>query len=301
LQLADLELPDLSGRLKTGELVFRIGEFDVCLKTSLPSVVHNVRMLYPAYPLLDRKSPADFYLELKAPGVLRHFVRPQVCFYYDGIIPFKPLPMAQAFAMFEWGLNWCVASSAHDCLVIHAAVVERGGKAVILPGTPGSGKSTLCAALINRGWRLLSDEMTLVGLDDGLIRPFPRPVSLKNESIDVIEAFAREAIMGEVVRDTTKGTVGHLRPPDASVHDALVRATPAVTVFPKYRAGAGVALTAMSRGYAFMEVASNSFNYHVLGHDGFDALTALMGAAESYSLDYSNLDDALAAIGELVQ
>jgi predicted ATPase len=31
---------------------------------------------------------------------------------------------------------------------------------VILPAPPGSGKSTLCAALVTRGWRLLSDELT---------------------------------------------------------------------------------------------------------------------------------------------
>ncbi len=251
MKLADLDPVQLRDGLKEGTLGLCIGDFDVRLKSSLPAVLLNLQQLYANYPILAQGEIADFYLELKSPSMLRRFLRPQVNFYNDGVVPFKPLPLAQAFAMFEWGLNWCVAGNAHDRLIIHAAVVERQGKAVILPGTPGSGKSTLCAAMISRGWRLLSDEMTLIDLENGLVRPFPRPVSLKNQSIEVIQSYAPDAFMGEVVRDTSKGTVGHLRPPAASVDRALEPAAPALVVFPKYRANAGVALTPMSRGYAF--------------------------------------------------
>jgi hypothetical protein len=47
----------------------------------------------------------------------------------------------QTYPMFEWGLNWCIASHAHSFLVIHATVVERGGRAMVLPAPPGSGKA----------------------------------------------------------------------------------------------------------------------------------------------------------------
>lgn len=80
--------------------------------------------------------------------------------------------------MFEWGLNWVVAQNAHQFLVIHAAVVERHGRALIFPGAPGSGKSTLCAALLSRGWRLLSDEMALISRQNGEVTPFFRVLSV---------------------------------------------------------------------------------------------------------------------------
>ena len=73
--------------------------------------------------------------------------------------------MAQGFAMFEWGLNWVVANHAHQFAIVHAAAVEKDGRGFIFPGAPGSGKSTLCAALVSRGWRLLSDEMAMISLD----------------------------------------------------------------------------------------------------------------------------------------
>ena len=72
--------------------------------------------------------------------------------------------------MLEWGLNWCVAGHAHQYLMLHAAALERNGRAVILPGDPGAGKSTLTAALMLSGWRLLSDEITLVDRERRLSR-----------------------------------------------------------------------------------------------------------------------------------
>ena len=71
---------------------------------------------------------------------------------------------------------------------MHAAVFERDSSAVVLPGPSGVGKSTLCAALVARGWRLLSDEVAMIRPQDGLLQPYPRPISLKNESIEMIAA-----------------------------------------------------------------------------------------------------------------
>jgi HprK-related kinase A len=82
--------------------------------------------------------------------------------------------------MLEWGMNWCIASHMHYYLMLHAAVLERDGHALIMPGDPGAGKSTLTAALMLDGWRLLSDEIALIDRNDGLLYGLARPVSLKN-------------------------------------------------------------------------------------------------------------------------
>lgn len=85
-----------------------------------------------------------------------------------------------------------------------------------MPAPPGSGKSTLCAALVNSGWRLLSDELTLVRLD-GLLGLVPRPISLKIESIDFIRGFARNTILGIPLEGILTGTVAHVKAPADSV------------------------------------------------------------------------------------
>ena len=65
----------------------------------------------------------------------------------NGDRPFYPLPGNLAGAGLEWGLNWCVGNQAHRWVAVHAAVLERNGRTMILSAESGAGKSTLCAAL----------------------------------------------------------------------------------------------------------------------------------------------------------
>lgn len=302
MTLDSLSLEALEKRLANGELGLRIGPFDVRVSSRLPGVAENLHNLYAAYPLLEASTRVvDFCVSMSAPGPLRRFYRPQVNFYFDGFTPFKPLPQDQAFAMFEWGLNWCISSNAHQYLSLHSAVVARGDKACILPGSPGSGKSTLCAGMATRGWRLLSDEMGLIDKVDHRLAPVPRPVSLKNESIEIMRGYAPEAFIGEVVHDTAKGTVGHMRVPDASVRASAETAMPAMIVFPRYQAGASTELVPLSKGQALIFTADQSFNYHVLGREGFELLADVIDRCSCYQLTYQSMDEAISVLDDLIE
>jgi len=297
-KISSLSKQRLQQHVKKG-LNFKIGHFNVRLISPIKGVVEHLANLYAAYELLDEDEFVDFHVELKSPSKLRRNLRPQVNFFFDGFAPFKPLPYIQAAAMFEWGLNWCIASYSNQYLIIHAAVVERNGQAFIFPGTPGSGKSTLCAALVCSGWRLLSDEMTLLSTSDGQIYPVPRPISLKNQSIDVIQKFSPGVVFGQVVNDTIKGTVGHLSPPELSVQSGAKPAQPAKLIFPKYKQASETELTSVSKGSAMLRAAEDCFNYSVLGTQGFDSLGDLIRKCDCYEFNYSCLDDAIALFTDL--
>jgi hypothetical protein len=239
----------------------------------------------------------DFRVCLSAPRSHRRWLRPQVLFRLDGNLPFKPLPRSQAFALFEWGLNYAIAQHAHHYLMLHAAVVEKGGRAIIMPGQPGSGKSTVCAALLGEGWRLLSDEFALLSPENGLLTPLPRPVSIKNAAIDLIRRRMPDAIIGPIATDTAKGTVAHLKAPLDSVRRSDERATPAWLVFPEYDSAASeTVLKPLSKGRSLMAAAESSFNYDVLGVTGFETVADLVDRCDCYTLTYHDLDEALARI-----
>lgn len=279
-------------RLRTGPLVTEV-------RSRLPALAEGIALYYADYPAGEPEAFADFHVRLALPHGPRRWLRPQVFFYFDGAPPFLPLPAAQAFPVLEWGLNWCVSSHCHQYLIVHAAVVERAGRALILPAPPGSGKSTLCAGLVGRGWRLLSDELALIEPDSGKLVPLPRPVSLKNASIDVIRRFSPRAVIGPTVRDTVKGSVAHMKAPLESVQRAMEPAQARWTIMPRYEAGAAARLDSLSRGRAFMLLAESSFNYSLHGRRGFETLASVIQNCDCYEFKYGDLDAAVALFDRL--
>ncbi len=153
--LADLSRSELERRLAGPGLRLRAGPVVTQVQSPLGAVADGVALHYAAHPIEDNDGFADFFVRVDRPRNLRRWLHPQAVFYIDGEAPFTPLPLDQAFPLLEWGLNWCISAHCHQYLIFHAAVVERSGRALILPAPPGSGKSTLCAGLIHRGWRRL--------------------------------------------------------------------------------------------------------------------------------------------------
>jgi hypothetical protein len=298
MKLGDLSLSQLRQRLADNDLALRTGPFVTRIHSPMVQVADGLHRLYADFPL-DAGEFQDFHVRVGPPPGLRRWLRPQINFWYDGHSPFKPLPADHAFALLEWGLNWCVAGHAHHYLMLHAAVLEKNGRAVVLPGDPGAGKSTLTAALMLSGWRLLSDEITLVDRDDGLLVGLARPVSLKNASIEVIRRAFPDAVIGAPAYDTHKGTVAHVQPSADSVARVGEKARPAWVVFPRWREGSTARLSPHSRADAFLHTASHAFNYSLLGGLGFELNAALMDVCACYDFEYSNLDDALRVFEEL--
>jgi len=291
--VGELPVAEIKKKLVTDGLRIKIGPFNTSLNSSINSVFQHVKELYSAFPLVKEDEIIDFYVRLEPTSSLRRWVRPQVNFSFDGYHPFLPLPLIQAGAMFEWGLNWCIANYSHQYLIVHAAVIEYKGHAFIFPGSPGSGKSTLCAALAENGWRLLSDEMGLISLLDYQLYPVPRPISLKNESIEVIQKYSRNAVFGQTFLDTAKGTLSHLRPSNEAVYQKDISAKASKIIFPKYKQNSNTDLKPITKASTLLQLADNTFNYSVLGKTGFDTLTEVVDNADCYEFTYSNLIEAI--------
>jgi len=298
VKLGALSREELRSRLADNTLVLRTGPFATRIHSPMPQIADGLLRLYADFPLGNGKF-CDFHVRVGPPAGLRRWLKPQINFWHDGHSPFKPLPANHAFALLEWGLNWCVAGHAHHYLMLHAAVLERNGRALVLPGDPGAGKSTLTAALMLSGWRLLSDEITLIDRDDGMLVGLARPVSLKNASIDVIHQAFPDAIIGAPAHDTHKGTVAHLRSTPDSIARVGEKARPAWVVFPRWRAGAEARLSPHSRAEAFLHTASHAFNYSLLGGLGFELNAALMDTSECHDFEYSRLDEAMRVFADL--
>lgn len=298
---SSLGLDEIRHRLCGAGIVIKTGPFTFRIHSPVLSVASGLALLYADYPLAEASEFIDFDVHLDLGAGLRRWIRPQVRFLYDGKPPFAPLPIGHAMPFLEWAMNWCISSQAHQYLILHAAAIERDGLAAIFPAPPGSGKSTLCAGLISRGWRLLSDELTLISPGELSITPLCRPVSLKNQSVSVVRAFEPSAEFSDVTHDTGKGSVCHMKVPKRHLDRIAEHAKPGWIVFPKYVKDAPARLTPRSRASSMLETGRNAFNYTLLGRTGFDTLADVVSASDCHDFEYGVLDEAVAVFDALVE
>lgn len=284
--------------LQSLDAVLRVGPYVYRVTTPLPEVAGAVSALYSDFPRAEPAAFVDYSVAVVPRGRFAAAAR-QALFRFDDVDQFAPVDRDHAFATLEWGMNWCVSVFSNEYLKLHAAVVARNNGAIILPGVPGAGKSTLCALLSLAGWRVLSDEHALITPDAAEVTPLYRPISLKNESIDLIAAHDDRAVFGPVAKDTHKGTVAHLKAdshPDTFDTEPLpVRAL----VFPRYSATEEQSLTRFSKTRSFMIAALHSFNYSLLGSDGFTAMRTLIDPLPCYTLTYHDPDWAVKTFDHL--
>jgi hypothetical protein len=211
------------------------GPFNVHIRSESVAVYEEVFSLYRNFPVCDEQSFFDFSVTISGSNsIWRKYISKQANFLVNSHQPFKPLPYKQAYPMLEWGMNWCIATRSHQYLIIHAAVINKGDVTVLMPAPPGSGKSTLTALLAYSGWRLLSDELALIRLDNLLVDGLARPINLKNQSIEVIKSAFPEVNHSSVVHDTHKGTVCLFEPPKQSVASVNEAVPITHVIFPKY-------------------------------------------------------------------
>ncbi len=291
----------LQNNLSGEGLLLNIGP--ICTKVTIkfPSIRKDFLHIYKGYPFSTGPEITDYYLEVYAKNFYRRHIRPQVTVNTYMRNDFVPLPETMGLLSVEMSMNWQVAFGCKTHILFHAGVVEKNGIGVIIPAISGSGKSTLSAGLAYDGWRFFSDEFGMLSAETGELYPYPRPISLKNESIAVMkswvgsdEPFSRE------YHGTPKGTICYLRPPASSLENMTESVKPRVVIHPVFKPDSKPTIKRLTTTMAFFRLVRSSANYGDIGEPAFHALAKIAEECISCEITYSTIEEAIGLVNQFI-
>jgi hypothetical protein len=207
------------------------------------------------------------------------------------------LDPSEALAWLLWHVNQETAARSDRFLLLHAACVELKGRALLLAGEAGAGKSTTCAALVQAGARYVTDELTALEPAASVVVPFPKALNLGAESLRAL-SLAMPVVPGGV--SGAPGAADAHVPPATLAADAVAAGpcVPGWIVFPHYDANAvgEVALDRIRSSDALVELLAHTVNLERHGGRGLELLAALVDRCGCYRLAYADAAAAAAAV-----
>ncbi|HEX2027143.1 MAG TPA: hypothetical protein VHF25_04010 [Nitriliruptorales bacterium] len=196
---------------------------------------------------------------------------------------------AHAVAMFLWHLNQETIRVTTDRLLLHAGVVARDGRAVLLPAGMEAGKTTLVTTLVRAGAQYLSDELAALDPVTLEVAAYPKALSLDAGSWELFPDLEPDVDPAVLPLLPHQWQV----PPDA-VRAGSVResATPTLIVLPRYRPSVRTALRRLEPVDALRELAGCTFGFREAPQRSLDVLGRLAAAVPAYRLSVSDLSEA---------
>ena len=176
--------------------------------------------------------------------------------------------------------------------VVHAGAVARAGRALLFPAFPGSGKSTLVAALALSGFEYYTDEVA-VFTEEGRLLPYPKAITLKRGGWDAVsELFplAESAAYAPVHHEK----LHYLAAPNVPASSAMETGCDVeFVVFPRYAPDETTSLRPIARPAALARLAERSLNLVLLGQEGFDVIYNVILGTRCYELVTNDLTKAV--------
>jgi hypothetical protein len=192
-------------------------------------------------------------------------------------------------SLFDWlrrDVFLSFVRSRPDLLWLHAGAVEKNEGAIIISGTSGRGKSTLVTRLIERGWKLLSDESAPIRLDVNEVIPFP-------------QTPRRRIFPGRALSQEELGT---FKFEEISIPSGVIRRTPVAIramVFPQFEMEATPQLERLTPGEAALEMIRNSTNFVDHKAAAVERVAGIATEIPCYRLVYGNGVDAANVLDDL--
>ncbi len=266
---------------------YRIGPVPVSIHSDVPGALEAYHTLYRTYEVA-----APFPESLRIEVVAKRSHRTGRRYYYirgGGEEEFIVRRKDRILPHVEATINLLIARYLPDYLQIHASVVCRDGAAVVFPGKPGAGKTTLAAALLARGWSYATDEFALIEPRTRLLVPYPKALSIKDGSLAILTAMGLPIDAQRIYTTDKKGRIRCLDPlsvrPDAVAEECPVR----MVVLPEFTPEGAPTIEPISRAQAVFEMTRCCFNFLKFRTRAVELLADVVRHARCYRMRTGDL------------
>jgi hypothetical protein len=171
--------------------------------------------------------------------------------------------------------------SCVDGLMLHAGLVSRQGRGMLLCGQSGAGKSSLAAWFSTQGWSYRGDEQSFAGAAwEGFVRPL---CFRQNWAALFPEVAARAEWVAEGRGQTlvAPSAFGWQAPAERAV-------SPGIFLFPEYRPGAAFACERLPAAQAAMHLVRATLNGGNLENRGVKRTAEMARAYPGYAVRYGS-------------
>jgi len=187
----------------------------------------------------------------------------------------------------EREINQWLVRALSERVLLHAAAVTTLGKAILLPGCAGSGKTTLTAELVRRGAGYLTDELVIMNEETCSVIPFPKALSIKRGSLRFFDALDLRP------KGAPHDRVWYLDPEKLRM-DSVVRRPASIgwVVFPAFQPGSATRLSRLTAGEATLALFTNLVSVSPNKTAILDFLIVLANSVPAFRLVFCDLHDA---------
>jgi hypothetical protein len=176
--------------------------------------------------------------------------------------------------------------SCRGGLMLHAALMSRQGRGLMIGGLSGAGKSSLAAWFTRQGWAYHGDELMYADAIDRHWEGFVRPLCFKDDWALMFPAIATPPEWVAKVGAQT------LVPANLFGQEVLpeVSVRPGVMLFPKFVKGSDFSLKRLSAGQATIRLVQSILNGGNLIHRGVAQAAEIARACPGYDVTYGHFN-----------
>lgn len=146
---------------------FRALDFTIAVASGIAAFAERLDALLGGYEQIPRGSYLLYRYALsdEGNGCYQLLRNDELCYQGDNT--------EELLDFFQIELYRRIVENSHRRWLLHAAALCQGTRVLVLAGPSDAGKSTLCRALMARGWTYLSEEIVSLGANniDALRRP----------------------------------------------------------------------------------------------------------------------------------